>query len=72
MILPHDAEGEVRRAAQRRILDGIADVVEGTAAALRARRRRVGPAPGCMVQARALDQRLVRFRETTAAGSLRS
>ena len=66
VILPHDAEGQVRRAA-RRILDGIADVVEGTAAALRA--GDVESARLCMVQARALDQRLVRFRETTAAGS---
>jgi hypothetical protein len=66
VILPTDADGEVSRAA-RRILDGIADVVDNVAAALRS--GDVEEARRCMAQARALDQRLVRFRETTAAGS---
>jgi Fusaric acid resistance protein-like len=66
VILPHDADGEVSRAA-RRILDGIAEVVDGIAAALRA--GDIEAARRCMVSARALDQRLVRFRETTATGS---
>ena len=42
VILPHDADGEVSRAA-RGILEGIADVVDGVAGALRARRYRGGP-----------------------------
>jgi hypothetical protein len=66
VILPHDADGEVSRAA-RGILDGIADVIDNVAAALRA--GEVETARRTMAQARALDQRLVRFRETTAAGS---
>jgi uncharacterized membrane protein YgaE (UPF0421/DUF939 family) len=66
VILPHDADGEVSRAA-RGILEGIADVVDGIAAALRS--GEVDAARRCMVRARALDQRLARFRETTAAGS---
>lgn len=66
VILPHDADREISRAA-RRILEGIADVVDGVAGALRA--RDVEAARRCMVQARSLDQRLAGFRETTAAGS---
>jgi uncharacterized membrane protein YgaE (UPF0421/DUF939 family) len=66
VILPHDADGEVSRAA-RGILDGIAEVIENVAAALRT--GDIEAARRTMVQARALDQRLVRFRETTDAGS---
>lgn len=65
VILPSDADGEVRRAA-RRILDGIAEVVDEIAAALRV--RDVEAARLTMARARALDQRLAGFRETTAAG----
>jgi hypothetical protein len=65
VVLPHDADGEVSRAA-RSILEGIAGVVDTIAEAVRA--RDIEAARRCMVSARALDQRLIRFRETTAAG----
>ena len=66
VILPVDAAGQVRGAAGA-ILDGIADTVDEIAAGLR--ERDIERARRTLVQARALDARLARFRDATAAGS---
>jgi hypothetical protein len=66
VILPVDADGQVRAAA-RGILDGIAGVLDEIAEGLRA--RDIEGARLTLVHARALDQRLARFQGATMAGS---
>ena len=66
VILPVDADGQVRMAA-RAILDGIAGAVDEIAAGLR--ERDIELARRTLARARALDGQLEGFREAIAAGS---